>query len=333
MYVFYASSDKYSPYLGVSILSLFDNNQDLETLDVFVCDDGISSENKKKLLQIAMKYGRKITYLDYKLLEDTANRLKWRAQGGSFATYSKILVGKYLPEYVDRVLYIDSSDTLIVGSLRELETLEMENHAFAARVAVSFHVKGNSVPSYDFVVAQEKPYYNCGVFLIDMKTWRERQCFEIIKAGSLSDPHFDIYDQTVINTYLPADYGMILPIKYNFNGYTYSKYLENRKLSLGGFYSNEEIKNASDFPVIIHWPGKTHHPYVKGGLCRKKELYRKYMQMSPWDGEFDTPSILAVLQEPNKKQFRLFYKYYPLIEFYTPRLSQLMYRIFKTVSR
>lgn len=333
MYVFYASSDKYASYLGVSILSLLENNQDLKTIEIFVCDDGISTENKEKLKQVTDKYKRSIAFLDYRILQNVAQRLNWKEQGGSYSTYSKILVGEYLPEYVDRVLYIDSSDTLIVGSLRDLETMDMGNHAFAARVAVSFHVTGNSIPSYDFIVAKEKTYYNCGVFLINMKTWRERKCFEIICEKAKSEPHFDIYDQTVINTYLPQDYGMILPLKYNFNGYIYANYLEEKKLSIGRFYSSSEIKEASKKPVIIHWPGGIHHPYVKGGLCRKKQLYRRYMKLSPWDGEFDTPNIFSKLPASKGRKFRLFYKYYPMIEFYTPRLSQLMYKVFKAASK
>lgn len=333
MYIFYASSDKYAPQLGVSILSLFDHNQDLKTIEIFICGDGISDRNKEKLRQIADKYQRKITYLDYCVLENTATQLNWKDQAGSFSTYGKILVGQYMPDYVDRVLYIDSSDTLIVDSLRELETLDMGNHVFAARVAMGFYVAGKSVPSYDVIVAKEKTYYNCGVFLINMKAWRERKCFEIIAEKSVSDPHFDIFDQTVINTYLMADYGMILPLKYNFNGYVYAKYLEDKKLSLGGFYSKKEIQEASKAPVIIHWPGKAHHPYVKGGLCRKKDLYHKYMELSPWKGEFDTPEILSLMSAQKGKKFKIFHKYYPMIEFYLPRLSQLMYKAFRLVNK
>lgn len=59
MYVMYACSNPYVPYLGVSVLSLLESNRELETLEVFVFDDGISRENKEKLTAMAGQYGRK----------------------------------------------------------------------------------------------------------------------------------------------------------------------------------------------------------------------------------------------------------------------------------
>lgn len=309
--------------------SLFDSNKDLGTLEVFICSDHITKENQAKLKNIAKKYSRKITFLDYQILDDVGKRLHWKSQGGSFNTYSKLLMQKFLPSYVDRIVYIDSSDTLVVGSLKPLETFDMKGAAFAARVAMSFHATGNHIPSYDFIVAQHKTYYNGGVFLVDMKRWKELKCFEIIEKKSLEEPHFDIYDQTVINSYLPEEMGTILPLKYNFNGYTYAKYLEKKKLSIGGFYSEQEIEDASKHPVIIHWPGGIHHPYVKGGLCRHKDLYMKYLSKSLWRKEIQIQSIGQML--PKDKGFA--YRYFPLVEFYMPRTSVAMYKIVSSLRK
>ena len=320
MYVFYASSNRYVPYLAASIQSLFDNNKDLETLEVFICSDHISDDNRNKLSLLSERYSRKITFLDYSLLESVSLELNWRSQGGSYSTYSKLIMDQYLPSYVQRVLYIDSSDTLIVGSLKPLESLDMSRKAFAARVATAFYFRGDSV-TYDHLIAQRKTYYNCGVFLVDLNNWKKMNCFDIIRTKSLEDPHFEIYDQTIINSYLPEEYGAILPIKYNFNGYVYSSYLVLKKLSYGNFYSAEEIKDASKHPVIIHWPGALHHPYVRGALCRRKKEYLFYLKTSYWKDDIEIKRVKDVL--PKNKN--MFYKIYPFIEFYLPRTSIFLY--------
>lgn len=322
MYIFYASSNKYVAYLGVSLQSLFENNKDLETLEVFICADHVSEENRKKILLLSEQYSRKITFLDYSLLDSIARQLNWRSQGGSFSTYSKLIMDQYLPSYVNRVLYIDSSDTLVVGSLKPLEALDMAGKAFAARVATTFYYTGNTL-TYDHRVAQHKTYYNCGVFLVDLNNWKQLNCFDMIRTGSLENPHFEIFDQTIINTYLPEEYGMILPLKYNYNGYVYADYLALKKLSYGNFYSVEEIKEASKNPVIIHWPGALHHPYVKGGLCRRKSEYLSYLRSSPWKNDIVLKGIRDVLPKNETLRYRIF----PFIEFYLPRTSVCLYHI------
>lgn len=47
MIVVYATDDNYVPWCGISILSLFDNNREIEQLYVVVLDNGIQNEGKK----------------------------------------------------------------------------------------------------------------------------------------------------------------------------------------------------------------------------------------------------------------------------------------------
>lgn len=328
MYVFYASSNKYVPFLGVSIQSLFETNADLQTLEIFLCGDHISEENQRRLKRLAEEYGRKITFLDYSKLEEVAQQLKWRSQGGSFSTYSKLIMDRYLPQYANRVLYIDSSDTLVTGSLKPLETLDMTGKAFAARVATAFYFKGETT-SYDHSIARRKTYYNCGVFLVDINNWKQMHCFDIIQKNSLEDPHFDIYDQTIINSYLPDNYGMTLPLKYNFDGFVCPSYLAIRRLSLGNFYTREEILDASKKPIIIHWPGALHHPYVKGGLCRRKKEYMSYLSKSQWKDDYEGKTIKEVMPKGETLKYMII----PFLEFYLPRTFVCLYHITSAIKK
>lgn len=324
MYVMYACSNPYVPYLGVSVLSLLESNRELETLEVFVFDDGISRENKEKLTAMAGQYGRKVSFLSMDPVRQTARDLGWREQGGSYCTYAKLLADQCLPDYVDRIVYIDASDTLVVGSLKGLETMDMGGCAFAARVATGYYMQGRSAGGFDHQLAREKTYYNCGVFLIHRENWRGWRCFDRIAETSRRDPHFETFDQTIINLALPQECGKILPLEYNFNGVVYAKYFEERKMSLGGFYSPQEIAYAAAHPVILHWPGGIHRPYVKGGLCREKKRYRRYVRLSPWRDEIPFTSVTKHLAKSDRS---LLLRYYPVLQFYCPRLAALIYRM------
>ena len=324
MYVMYTSSDQYAPFMGVSMLSLLQSNRELETLEVFVMDNGISVQNKEKLTAVAKEYGRKLTFLSMDRLEQMAKELNWRLFGGSYAAYARLLLDQYLPEYVDRVLYLDASDTLVVGSLKPLETMDMGECAFAACVASAMYMQGKSAGGYDHQLARQKTYYNCGVLLIHRENWRRWRCFDRIAETSRQDPHFDLYDQTLLNQALPEACGMILPLEYNFTGVVHSRYLEPRKLSLGGFYSQDEIAQASAHPVILHWPGGSHRPYVKGGLCREKKRYRHFVRISPWRDEIRFTRLFDHLSKTEKSRMR---RYYPVLQFYCPRLSAWLYHL------
>ena len=62
--VMYLTDNNYVVFAGVSIISLFENNKDIENINVYVIDDSISEKNKKIYLDIANKYKRNIIFLD-----------------------------------------------------------------------------------------------------------------------------------------------------------------------------------------------------------------------------------------------------------------------------
>ena len=57
-HIVYASDDRFSEILGVSLVSLYENRTDMEDIVVYVLDSGIKDENKARLESIADKYGR-----------------------------------------------------------------------------------------------------------------------------------------------------------------------------------------------------------------------------------------------------------------------------------
>ena len=58
MNIVYACNDSYARHLAVSMVSVFVQNQDLPRITVYVISIGLSKESKKRLRQIADRYGR-----------------------------------------------------------------------------------------------------------------------------------------------------------------------------------------------------------------------------------------------------------------------------------
>ena len=63
MNIVYASDDNYAEIMGVSMLSLFENNKDTSEIVVYVLDSQIRNDNKQKLQQIADIYNRQLNFI------------------------------------------------------------------------------------------------------------------------------------------------------------------------------------------------------------------------------------------------------------------------------
>ena len=64
MNVLYTCDDNYVWLMGISTISLFENNKTIEDLQVYLLGDNISQENKDKLKKIGDQYGRKIQVIE-----------------------------------------------------------------------------------------------------------------------------------------------------------------------------------------------------------------------------------------------------------------------------
>ena len=128
MNVVYSSDNGYCRHAGISITSLFENNQQEETLNVFMIEYGISEENKRKLNDIAEKYNRRISYLsftDYEKRIYTDNCCKILKNA-----YARLYLSEMLPEDVRRAIWLDC-DTVIADSLADFWNMDLQGKAIA----------------------------------------------------------------------------------------------------------------------------------------------------------------------------------------------------------
>ena len=77
---------------------------------------------------------------------------------------------KYLPDNIDRILYLDS-DTVVINKLNELYNMNFEDNYFIAATHI-----GKAVHKFNEMrlgIKQDEPYINTGVLLINLKELRK----------------------------------------------------------------------------------------------------------------------------------------------------------------
>ena len=101
MNVAYSCIDNYAQHAGVSILSLLENNQDIDDICVYMFDNNISQQNKERLKEIVDRYGRRIKFID---MDDISKSMKVSTDFCR-STYGKLFMAEL--EEVDRMLSFD----------------------------------------------------------------------------------------------------------------------------------------------------------------------------------------------------------------------------------
>lgn len=289
LYACYATSDYYARETGISMIGFFENNPDYEPDEFFILDYGILNESKLKLDGIASRYGKKITYLPAKqILEDIQSKLSLKDFRGSLATYSRAFIDKILPEYVDRLFYIDS-DTVVTGSISELKDFDMKIECMAG-IYSTVYSKAIADGKWS-LVSGNKHYYGCGVVLFNLHNWRERRCYDKIVEMMSIKKELPCADQTLINNALPETCFKKLPLKFNYTSHIFSETFERHFLKNSNCYTEDEIAEAVATPVVTHYPGRPiDRPWFAECTSRRKQEYLRYKTMSPWKDDNLTPN-------------------------------------------
>lgn len=125
--VLMASSDYHCPFAGVSLQSSFENNTDIEELNVYIISDNILKTNLDKLHSLFENFKREIFIIDGNKLSSKLKKLGCPKNRNAYVTYYKLFFLDFIPENVERLLYLDS-DILVEGSLRPLIDIDLKDN-------------------------------------------------------------------------------------------------------------------------------------------------------------------------------------------------------------
>lgn len=286
MNIFYFSSDLFIKVLAVSVVSLLENNKDVDKICFYIVDDGITDKNKQIFYNMVKKYEnerckRKVVYIE---APDPCEALRFpfktRYQMGH--SYVRMCIGSLLPDNIERVLCLDS-DTLVCGSLKKLWNIDMKGNIMAG---VSDCMNINKY-KYQFKMEDDNIYCNAGVFLVDLNKWRKQNIEnKIIKRIQEQNGNVFFFEQTLMNW---SCKGKILELPPEYNMYTlfYAFEYENliRWRKPLRFFNKNEIENAKKQPKIIHFTRNFYmssRPWVENCEHPMTKEYIRYKKITPW---------------------------------------------------
>lgn len=264
--------------MGISIISLFENNKSLHELEVYLLGEKISNENKDMLKSIGEKYNRKVMVIDVPKfnIPDSIVSKRW-----PLSAFTRLFAGQLLPVDIKKILYLDC-DTIISGDISLLENWNMEGKIFCGikdcigkTYKRNIGLKGNDA------------YINAGVLLINLEKLRNFEMDKTINEYMAKYEKLISYaDQDILNGIFNKEIGY-LPPKYDVMtidvAHTYDEIKILRRPT--NFYSQEEINDAVNDPRIIHYTTNmlVVRPWFKHSDHPLREQFEKYRKISPWN--------------------------------------------------
>lgn len=310
-HIVYVFDNNYAPIGGVSITSLFENNQGIDEINVYILTDGLSEENENKFKQLSQIYKRKITVVNISDKIEEFKEMGLKAYRGSYIPYLKMFCPDFFPE-IDRMICIDA-DTVI---LRGIEAL-LDSDALLGMVKVS-------LVSFTGKTAGYEAPYNSEVMVFNTARWRnEGWSAKICDFIQHNGAAFLSADEGILNMVCGGEI-VKLPLEYAFGAILCAMPKEDF-LAVGKVrdYTPEEVAHAYDEPIVIHtgiifgekvWEKGTMHP--------AKRYFDPWLARSLWKDDFvnvvGNTGTLYSFEKWIYKNFskRFFYKLWSVAQYY-----------------
>lgn len=181
--------------------------------------------------------------------------------------YYRLYAAHFLPQNLDRILYLDA-DTLIIHSLETLYETPLGDHYFAGCTHIRrFLRKMNHLRLGN---TKDVPYINTGVLLINLAKLREVPVAQDIENFMKRKKHLLLPDQDILSS-LYGDHILLL------NHFIYN--LSDRILNIYNIehpQQKRDLKWVSEHTVIIHFCGP-HKPWQSSYHGRLKYFYDQLM--------------------------------------------------------
>ena len=162
--------------------------------------------------------------------------------------YYRIFAARYLPETLDRILYLDP-DIIINGQLSELYNTALDGYFFAAASHNGELMR--KLNERRLKMEKGAPYINSGVLLINLELLRKEQNYEeVFEFIELNKHRLLLPDQDIISSLYGGRIYKLDKYKYNMTERLFRyRLLFGRKNK----YTLEYVRSNS---VIIHYCGK-----------------------------------------------------------------------------
>lgn len=288
-----ASDDKYAPYCGIMLTSVFENNRDRKISAYILTDKPFKAKNQKRFKRLSRRYDADINFV---IVDNSFFKgFPIKDKHLSVVTYYRLYAPELLPKEIGKVLYLDC-DVVVDRPIGRLFDMDWDSYAVGAAQDLSsgqpeiFEGLG-----YDI----SNGYFNAGVLFMNLDYWRThdigRKCIDYLASNY---EHLHFYDQCVLNA-VTWNCRKDLPVTYNYqvqlrDPWFFKSFKEEMKKDILG----------TESPHIIHYTGETkpwmtwYYPFPFN------KTWHKYKKLSPWRFMMD---LL-----PKDTPFKVFIKRYLL---------------------
>lgn len=267
--VVYCTDSNYTKIMTVSIISLCENNPNFSAINIYCFEKDLTQDEKNNVCAIVEEYKRKITFIS---ISDYCDKFRFWSQDKDII-FSRFLIPYILD--IKKILYLDC-DTIIVSDLEKLWKISVDGYANLGVLDTA-----RVFAKQEAMLERDSYYFNSGVMIINCDEWKSKKIFEKMKKFEYEQNNVSVFgDQRLLNAISAKNTKIISPA-YNLTSellrFSYNKII--KIMQCNDFYSEKDIQEAIDNPVIIHFSGRSiDRPWFKNSNSIYKEKYRSYMK-------------------------------------------------------
>lgn len=231
----------YLPYLNVMVTSLLNNNSDCY-FHVYLLHSSIQEEEVTQTKNILGTKGTLVLIgADNIGLERAPITSRYPKE-----IYYRIFAAGYLPDTIDRILYLDP-DIIVNGSIKDLYELPMDGYYFAAASHTGTFLRKLNEIRLD--MDEEALYINSGVMLMNLELLRKEQDIEeVFKFIEKRKNQLILPDQDIISSLYGTKIYALDAFRYNMT--------ENLYMLHSPFEKKLDLEWVRENSIIIHYCGR-----------------------------------------------------------------------------
>lgn len=251
--------ENYLPYLNTMLSTLVRFNPGC-VFDVYLLHTSIGQSALEPTEKVLGNAGRLIPIeVHDRRLEDAPTTSRYPKE-----IYYRIFAARYLPDTLDRVLYLDP-DLVVNGSITPLYQMDLENYYFAAASHTGAFLQKMNILRLD--MEEDSPYINSGVMLMNLSLLRKEQNFEDIfqfieKRKSL----LVLPDQDIISGLYGSRIYALDAFRYNMTERLYQMHAP--------FEKSLDLNWVRENSVIIHYCGRN-KPWKENYIGQLNVFYKE----------------------------------------------------------
>lgn len=271
------SDEKFAEICTVAMVSIIKHNSNVT---FYIIEDNIIDDTKKTMVESIKELDQSCS-MHFIHAIDIKDRFGTDFDTGIWpmACMQRLFLCELLPKEIERVLYLDC-DVMVRKPLDDLYNIDFNNSFCAAVPDCTSELCRKNIG-----LKEKDCYFNSGVYLLNIKKWREENIKEkFIKI--LNSRHlFQYPDQDILNMVFSRT-NIRLDAKYNFTSYMYGyNYDELMYYHNATEYINEnEFYSARKDPSIFHFTNdvKLVRPWYKNSNHPFLEEWLSYRRLTKW---------------------------------------------------